>query len=80
MDYPDENEFFNTLERVSKYPASFSGMLEHFMIHKPEQWMEVVSSLMELSKRNYSNVQVLGEKLECMIDDYAEFMDSEPEL
>lgn len=76
MDDLDESEFFNALDRVTKNPVSFSGMLEYFMNHKPEQWLKVVGLLMELSRRNYSNAQDLGTELEHMIDEYAEFMDS----
>lgn len=82
MDDPLNTDFFNALERVGTDPASFSGMLSYFMVNKPEQWMSLVESLMEISKRKYSksSVGILGSKLEEMIDDYALYMDSEPEI
>lgn len=80
MEDPFENEYFSALDRVSKNPESFSGMLEYFQRHKPEQWLDLVRSLMEISKREYSSAQALGNKLEYMIDDYAEYMQSEPKV
>jgi hypothetical protein len=80
MNDPLDTEFFNAIERVSTSPSSFSGMLEYFQVQKPEQWMSLVESLMEISKREYSNVSALGFKLEEMIDDYAAYMDSEPKI
>jgi hypothetical protein len=76
MNEPFESEFFNTLDRVTKDPVSFNGMLEYSMKHKPKEWIEIVRLLMELSERNYSNASTLGAKLEYMIDDYASYMDS----
>lgn len=80
MDDPFEGELFNTLDRLSKSPESFSGMLEYFQRNKPDQWLDLVRTLMQISKRDYSKAAALGNKLEYMIDDYAEFMNSEPEL
>lgn len=80
MNDPLDTEFFNTLKRVGTDPSSFSGMLEYFQVKKPEQWISVVESLMEISNRKYSNVASLGFKLEEMIDDYAIYMSSEPEI
>lgn len=80
MENPFEGEFFSALDRVSKNPESFTGMLEYFQRNKPDQWLDLVKSLMEISKRNYPHAPVLGNKLEYMIDDYAEFMGSEPEI
>ncbi len=80
MDDPFEGELFSTLDRLSKSPESFSGMLEYFQRNKPDKWLDVVRILMQFSKRDYSKSKELGNKLESMIDVYAEFMNSEPEL
>ena len=82
MNDPFDTEFFNALERVSTNPHSFSGMLEYFLVNKPGQWISLVETLMEISKRNYSssNVGTLGLKLEEMINDYAKYMDSDPKI
>jgi hypothetical protein len=79
MDDTLNSEFFNTLDRVTTSTTSFSGMLEYFQAQKPEQWKPFVESLMKISKRDYSNVGVLGLMLEEMIDDYASYMASATE-
>jgi hypothetical protein len=65
---------------TQKRKSHISGMLEYFQRNRPDQWLDIVKSLMEISKRNYSHAQSLGAKLEYMIDDNAEFMGSEPEI
>lgn len=80
MSDPFDTEFFNAIDRLSTNPASFSGMLEYFRANRPDQWLSVVGLLMEISKRDFTNVRLLGLKLEEMVDDYAKYMDSEPEV